>query len=603
MIAISFRFLAGRYHATPWGRHVNEGAVEWPPSPWRILRALVATWKRTLPDLNESAVKPILEVLAAEAPEFVLPHASTGHTRHYMPLKEKKPDPKQNRDVIERAALAGIPRELIRMKNPTLVFDTFVAVAREPNESGDGWRPAALVARWPNSNMNDAQRKTLGDILGNLNTLGRSESWCEATLLPDDEAALSCQNARRRQVEPLSGRDVPVDHEIVRLLCPNPNDAFADDHVAAMTTTTTGRGKNKRTTEQRTTIYDPAWNLCMETLQLHRERWSDPPGSRWVQYARPRDCFKIEPAARPPTRSPARPCIQVVRYALDSTVLPLVTETLPVAEAARRALMFHFVNVRGRSEYGSSWSREAHRAGRQPVPLAGAFSGKDEGGIPLAGHGHAYYLPTDEDGDGRLDHLTVFARDGFGPDERRALDRLRQLATGRKNEERHPLRLLLLGMGTLEEYHPGPLGQSNIWVSATPYIATRHAKTRGRDQIDASPQARSEFLMADLRGQLRDVPPESDGNADDVKVTPMLDLHGVFIIKVPGGSSRTLHPIQFKRFRRKTGDDGGRRLAGAFRIVFPQRVPGPIALGHSSHFGMGLFVPATDQQDQGAETC
>jgi CRISPR-associated protein Csb2 len=37
-------FPAGRYHANPWDRAVNEGATEWPPSPWRILRALVATW-------------------------------------------------------------------------------------------------------------------------------------------------------------------------------------------------------------------------------------------------------------------------------------------------------------------------------------------------------------------------------------------------------------------------------------------------------------------------------------------------------------------------------------------------------------------------------
>ncbi|HFQ89125.1 MAG TPA: type I-U CRISPR-associated protein Cas5/Cas6, partial [Desulfobulbus sp.] len=48
MLAIGFRFIAGRYHATPWGRHVNEAAVEWPPSPWRIVRALAATWHRKL---------------------------------------------------------------------------------------------------------------------------------------------------------------------------------------------------------------------------------------------------------------------------------------------------------------------------------------------------------------------------------------------------------------------------------------------------------------------------------------------------------------------------------------------------------------------------
>ena len=546
MIAISFRFLAGRYHATPWGRHVNEGTVEWPPSPWRILRALVATWKRTLPDVPESDVKPILETLAAEAPEFILPPASTGHTRHYMPWFKKGPDDR------------------------TLVFDTFVAVSRR----------VPLLVRWPNASLDDAQRGTLRHVLANLDTLGRSESWCEATLLPDDEAAASCQNARRRQVVPLSGRGVPDDHEIVRLLCPHPSEAFADDHVVAVTTKTTGRRKNKQSIEQRTTRYDPSWNLCMETLQLHKERWSDPPGSRWVQYARPRDCFKVEPVARSRVPSPAQPRIQVARYALDSTVLPLVTETLPVAEAARRALM----GIHGRIA-----ERNGVR-GRSPV-----FAGKGEHADPLSGHGHAYYLPTDEDGDGRLDHLTVFARSGFDDDERRALDRLRQLKTDRKGEERHPLRLLLLGMGTLDEYRPGPLRASRVWVSATPYIATRHAKTRGKDRIDIScQQARAEFLAADLREQIRAV--RSDLAAENVEVEPLLDGNSFRI-------AERWRPVEFKRFRSKPGDDGGRRLAGAFRIDFPQPVTGPVAFGHSSHFGMGLFVPAKIMGSGEGDSC
>src|SRR6266498_3573524 len=113
MIAISLRFLAGRYHATPWGRHVNEAAVEWPPSPWRILRALVAVWKRTLPWLRQDEVEPILRALGTP-PEFVLPPASTGHTRHYMPWFKKGPDDR------------------------TLVFDAFVVLPRE----------ATLLAHW-----------------------------------------------------------------------------------------------------------------------------------------------------------------------------------------------------------------------------------------------------------------------------------------------------------------------------------------------------------------------------------------------------------------------------------------------------------------------
>jgi CRISPR-associated protein Csb2 len=66
----------------------------------------------------------------------------------------------------------------------------------------------------------------------------------------------------------------------------------------------------------------------------------------------------------------------------------------------------------------------------------------------------------------------------------------------------------------------------------------------------------------------------------------MTDANGVFRI-----GQKQLRPIEFRRFRQKTGDDGGRRLSGAFRITFPRRVKGPVCLGHSSHFGMGLFVP------------
>lgn len=37
--------------------------------------------------------------------------------------------------------------------------------------------------------------------------------------------------------------------------------------------------------------------------------------------------------------------------------------------------------------------------------------------------------------------------------------------------------------------------------------------------------------------------------------------------------------------------DGRWRLAEAFRLTFRHPVRGPLALGHSCHFGLGLFVP------------
>jgi len=69
-----------------------------------------------------------------------------------------------------------------------------------------------------------------------------------------------------------------------------------------------------------------------------------------------------------------------------------------------------------------------------------------------------------------------------------------------------------------------------------------------------------------------------------MSIEPLLEC-GTF--KVAGRWS----PFDFQRFRRKCGDDGGRRLSGAFRLTFPYPVRGPLALGWSSHFGMGLFLP------------
>ena len=42
MIGLEIRFLAGRFHGTDWHHAHNEGVPEWPPSPWRVLRALVS---------------------------------------------------------------------------------------------------------------------------------------------------------------------------------------------------------------------------------------------------------------------------------------------------------------------------------------------------------------------------------------------------------------------------------------------------------------------------------------------------------------------------------------------------------------------------------
>ncbi len=586
MIGIALRFTSGRFHATPWGRHVNEGAPEWPPSPWRILRALVATWKRKLNDqIDQQAMQELLQKLASP-PVFALPPATTGHSRHYMPWFKKGPDDR------------------------TLVFDTFVAVSKQ----------AEVVAIWPDVDLTDLQREVLSTLMKNIGFLGRSESWCDGQVL-DDAAATGLIKRRSEDnasdvhwSQPLDdhSQDSPAlavttisNQEIVRVLCADAQTAFEDEHVTRTETITTGRGRNKQTETARLPLYDPNWHLCMETAYLHQRRWSDPPGSRWVQYTRPMDCFRVRPRAATirSAAAPRRSLIVVARYVLDGPALPLITETLAIAESARFTLMGLFKHLKLEEHYGR---------GKIPRPLppgaprfrSEVFSGKDAEGNYLRGHQHAWYVPTDEDGDGRIDHLTIYAEMGFGsedPLEIQALDRFRRL----KRQEGESLNLLLIGLGTTDNVIGPMFVRSKQWVSATPFLVTRHPKKNGRKrdpQHLLGPANQAAFVEHNLREELarfltRRHAVVGPDNSDGIRIEGLVDEQGAFRVDPSHWFGRqatgsAVRPIQFKRFRRKPGDDGGKRPAGAFRIEFAEPIRGPLCLGQSAHFGLGLFLPA-----------
>jgi CRISPR-associated protein Csb2 len=525
MTTISIRFLTGRFHATQWGRHVNEGVPEWPPSPWRILRSLIATWKVKRPNIDDQMAENVLRKLA-DLPDFGLPQATVSHTRHYMPWDKN---------------YAG---------HTTLVFDSFVAL---PTTS-------ELLVCWPEAQLSEAERAALAGWLSSVGYLGRAESWCEMKLLESEESERRLSEINCRQI---GTRPVEKDTEIVRVLCPDPVAAFSSVNEI----------KSRAT---KIATYDPDWRICGETLWLHAEKWAEAPGSRWVRYSRPKDCFKVSALRRRINKLPSRP--QVIRFALDSAVLPLVTETLSVAEAVRRNLM---------GILGGQTARRDGTRGKSEV-----FSGRTSEGEVKTNHGHAFYLPTDEDGDGRLDHLTLFAQEGFGRDELAALNSLRQIKSRDRTDSGHPLGIVLLGTGMFDtELAHGPTMVSSVWKSATPYISHRHPKTRGsKKDSDKELGSHAIFTEARLREDIERLLDRRDDlkgiSIDQIKITPCVDENGVF-----RAGARKNRLIEFQRFRQKHGDDGGKRRCGAFTITFPRIVRGPIALGHSSHFGMGLFVP------------
>lgn len=154
MTTVELRFPAHRFHATAWGRHVNEGIPEWPPSPYRLLRALYDAWKRKHTEIPEASIEGLFGALATEAPRFGLPRAVASHTRSYLSSNGFDPSDK------------------------SLIFDAFISLGRE----------GKCYISWPGLELSVDQRELLKRLLGSLNYLGRSESWVEASLVGADAA-------------------------------------------------------------------------------------------------------------------------------------------------------------------------------------------------------------------------------------------------------------------------------------------------------------------------------------------------------------------------------------------------------------------------------
>jgi CRISPR-associated protein Csb2 len=479
MLVVELSFLCGRYHATAWGRNVNEGEAEWPPSPYRLARALVDVWYRRRTDWPAERVQPLLEALSS-AVRFQLPPSRSHHTRSYLSSNSWDPNDKQ------------------------LVFDAFVAMDR--NES---------VLLGFEATLPEASVQDLDDLLSELNYLGRSESLCRARAVQDPEGI-------EWNCVPIEGSEDSMEMNRVRVACVRSPEDY--DRLAS-------RAAGVR-------WFDA---LCMSTGQLLKEGWSDPPALLWTDYALDRQ--NLMEALQKKTKS--KPSYQtryrVARYALSSKVLPSIKETLPLAERVRAHLMgIHKRICEGDSSLVSS-----------------RFSGKDSLGRPLKDHHHAFFLPLDEDGDGRLDHVMVMSGEPFDVSEVAALDRFRSVwQTGGRPD------VFFVLVSLSEDYGDC---RSCAWVSATPYVTGRHYR-RGRGTFE-------EWLSADLLKEC--------------------GFHGLPLpmsvewIQETRHTTKSVRWLEFIRSRKEKPD---RRGFGCI-LRFDQPVAGPFALGSGCHFGLGLFVP------------
>lgn len=239
----------------------------------------------------------------------------------------------------------------------------------------------------------------------------------------------------------------------------------------------------------------------------------------------------------------------VAWFAIGAAVRPPITRAIAVGDCVRGALVAH---------------SDGHPT----------FVGRIDG-EPRTGHRHAFFLPADDDGDGRLDRIVICALDGFDERALRALERLHRapvwgyggpdlrltwLATCRSND--------VGGLaGESMRGRAAQLGLARIWESHTPFVPPRFPGRRGGEAADTV-EAQARKMIAGL------------GLPAPVAITPLAGE------ATPAG-------VPWERFllrRHRGGGACGVVRGHGLRLVFDRPVRGPIALGYGAHQGLGQFV-------------
>lgn len=492
MLVLSFNFPGGRYHATPWDRHVNEGAVAWPPEPWRILRALIATWHHKAKHTSrhtETTLLALLESLASELPEYALPAASQSHTRHYMPQ-----------------FVSG---------NPKLIFDAFTAVGK--NEP--------LSVAWPHVDLPENQARLLDDLLAVMGYLGRAESWVEAKRIADAPEA-NCKPGK----DALDTETGELKGETVTLFAPLPKGEYQAIRERFLTDERAIRKLGKTLPDN---LLDA---LSVDTSDLRKQGWNQPPAAHKVSYLRPVDALR--PARV--IQKAERPSASTAQFILIGKPLPRVEDSLRIGELMRMAVM----------------GKAKRLFGEDHIPATFSGHNMPEGNR----HRHAFYLPWDSDGDGRLDRVLVHVPDDMDDRQRRVLEKLNRIWSRDGGE----WRLVLENIGNAEVGQP-LTRRSATWQSVTPYLHPWHTKKR--------------FTIEDqIRRECRE---------RGLSEPTILESFN----EVDVGQDRKRRPIHFHRFRNRRGLTKPDRLGSFWNLRFPEPVSGPLALGFACHYGLGLFEP------------
>jgi CRISPR-associated protein Csb2 len=401
-------------------------------------------------------------------------------------------------------------------------FDAFVALDPE----------ASLLWLWPEAELASDERRALSALLQALGTFGRAESWCEIELLGEDAVSGELSVTLNGVVNstPIDAGDSLKGREPVRVLVP------ASKGNALMTA------------------------LLEDTATMRKRKQLEPQGAHWVTYARRSDALTAR-QTRPRRAAIIKDALKVARFALDSTVLPLVTDALPIAESVRRALI--------RNRVDTSHSE--------------AITGKTVAGVPLEGHEHAHYFATDEDEDGRLDYVTVYCPRGFDDADVEALGSLRTIY---RRGNAPDVRMIMVGLGGVELFAQSASRHSKLAVSTTHPLPQVVLTSKHWRSVTPFSLPRFPNRGGGKPPRPRDLP--------EAQLTQELIARGfpepISIKRIEGYQPIGRPAVRWLEFQtRRFKGTKGKGLAG-FEIEFAEPVAGPIAVGFGCHFGLGLFM-------------
>ena len=316
--------------------------------------------------------------------------------------------------------------------------------------------------------------------------------------------------------------------------------------------------------------------LVLDMANYQDRGWSSPPAAREVVHARaPEAAPRVvaRAAGRHPTARTERDLPTVARFLLAGRPLPRIEDAVRIGELMRRAALARF-----------GWQTDD--AGNRRPLAPREISGRGADGEPLKdpSHRHAFWLPEDADGDGWIDHVSVFVSGGMNREIQARLDGITRLWLAPKQRSEavdaepgavKEWRLALEGFGRPADFASGAriFGTSRRWRSATPFLASGHLK--------GASYPREVYRLLLRRGL--------DPYGVDVTVRDTIDV---------GGTPR--RAIHFHRFRSR-GREAQPDAAGTLLdVVLPEPLPGPLAIGYGSHFGLGVFVAVDTSELRGS---